>query len=116
MKANKYWLWDGEEIVLYETEDGFFLCPVCGGKLGEEPYSESEEPGSAEIYAWPSQRVCYFCQTQFDNDDLPDRPRGESIQQKWGDLRRNWFWQAENRVAARKQLAAIRMEMPPQIE
>ena len=78
---------DGEHFILYQNEEGFHICPVCGSAELESPAYSSE--------GLPSFQMC-SCQFEFGFDDTPSA----SSRATDGGIVKNWeFWR--NKVIKR---------------
>ena len=78
-----------EEIEIRETDNGQFICPICGSpEEGAPPYYAS----LGASVAFGSDEICNCCEVQFGETDLMalDSAIGEQ-KQIWEALRNKWL-------------------------
>ena len=89
MKTHKKILDNGEEIEIRETDDGRFICPICGvAARGEPPYDEA----LGAVIAYGSAETCSCCDVQYGHTDFI--VLGSAIgraRQIWEELRKEWL-------------------------
>ena len=72
--------WNGEEITLKISEDGYCFCPVCGEKARVKEWRPYDNEGR------PSHDIC-FCGFEYGFDDAGEPPYYTS----WDEYRERWL-------------------------
>ena len=110
----------GEEIIIRETEDGGYVCPICGfvGR-DEPPYADSQALVNGQrvgtVSAGASFEICPVCATQYGDDDFPNEDEPQSRNWKWQQLRREWLRRIEITDEVKNQLRNLDLEPDAEI-
>jgi hypothetical protein len=106
---------NGEQLPVHQTDDGVYLCPICGFPVSDvAPYEDTyradgASTGDDEPFATPSYEKCDSCGTYYGETDLV---LGDaSLQERWRELRRSWLDRVGWSASAREQLQNLGIEV-----
>ena len=82
---------DGKEVELRETDDGRWVCPVCGYLLPGVPAYDGAKRDDAGFEAIAPPVLCPSCDTEFGVDDISITRRVGTLVEAWVILRAQWI-------------------------
>jgi hypothetical protein len=91
--------WNGENVELTLSSDGFCYCPVCGKKSLDKDWRPYDKDGH------PSYDIC-SCGFEYGFDDRGEPPYGNS----WKNYREKWLMGEVDLICAKKMSKIEKLE------